>query len=34
MATDWLAIGLISTGVYLVSSGPLPHRRAVAASLS
>jgi drug/metabolite transporter (DMT)-like permease len=27
-ATDWMAIALISFGVYLVSGGPLPARRA------
>jgi drug/metabolite transporter (DMT)-like permease len=27
-ATDWIAIGAISVGVYVVSGGPLPRRRA------
>jgi drug/metabolite transporter (DMT)-like permease len=26
-AIDWMAIALISMGVYLVSGGPLPARR-------
>jgi drug/metabolite transporter (DMT)-like permease len=31
-ATDWVAIGLISIGVYVVSGGPLPRRIAAAPS--
>jgi drug/metabolite transporter (DMT)-like permease len=27
-AIDWMAIVLISIGVYIVSGGPLPERRA------
>jgi drug/metabolite transporter (DMT)-like permease len=30
--SDWVAIGLISIGVYVVSGGPLPHRIAAAPS--
>jgi drug/metabolite transporter (DMT)-like permease len=26
-AIDWMAISLISAGVYVVSGGPLPRRR-------
>jgi drug/metabolite transporter (DMT)-like permease len=33
-ATDWLAIALISIGVYVVSGGPLPRRITTAPSIS
>jgi drug/metabolite transporter (DMT)-like permease len=33
-ATDWVAISVISIGVYVVSGGPLPHRVTTAPSIS
>ena len=32
-AIDWVAIALISIGLYVVSGGPLPHRISIAPSI-